>query len=366
MKVGFVVNPIGGMGGSVGLKGTDGADILREAVARSAQKVSPYRAEAAIRAIHDRGTEIEFLTCADEMGMSELRSVGVEGRIVHVPRNPSTRRDTIEAARTFLAERVELILFAGGDGTARDVLEVVDGAIPLVGIPSGVKMHSAVFAHTPEAAADSIASYAQSRATRQAEVMDVDEVSFREGVLRTRLFGYAKVPDDTAHMQSGKMTYHSGSAEDEAEELGQFIAGSLEGGVLYIIGPGSTTESIARHLGLPKTLLGVDLYLDGKVLAKDASEAIILESLELHGNARIVISPIGAQGFILGRGNQQISSRVIRKVGTDNITIISTPTKLRDTPILRVDTGNHALDDSLKGRKKVLTGYKRKKLVTVE
>ncbi|OGS55907.1 MAG: hypothetical protein A3K60_03320 [Euryarchaeota archaeon RBG_19FT_COMBO_56_21] len=366
MKVGFVVNPIAGMGGAVGLKGTDGADILREAVARSAQKVSPYRAEAALRTIKSRGLEMEFVTCGGEMGMAELQSTGFEGRVVHVPGDPSSRVDTLNAAKAFLAEKVDLILFAGGDGTARDLLEIVDRAIPMVGIPGGVKMHSAVFALTPEAAAESIESFVQSGTTRQAEVMDVDEESFREGVLRAKLFGYARVPDNTTYMQSSKMTYHSGSVEDESEELGQYVAESFEQGIMYIVGPGSTTESIARHLGLRKTLLGVDVYLDGKVLAEDASEKTILELLERRGDARIVVSPIGSQGFILGRGNQQISPRVIRKVGACNIVVVSTPTKLRDTPMLRVDTGDRALDDSLKGRKKVLTGYKRKKLVAVE
>lgn len=367
MKVGFVVNPIAGMGGSVGLKGTDGEDILREAVSRNARKVSPFRAESAVKTLRDTGIEIEFLTCAGEMGMSELRSAGEQGRVVYEPRDPSSRLDTLAAAKAFLVERVDIILFAGGDGTARDILEVVDGEVPIVGIPSGVKMHSAVFAHTPEAAADSVASYARSGGlTRQAEVMDVDEESFRKGVLRARLYGYAKVPDDSSHMQSSKMTYHSGSADDESEELGQFVAESVEKGVLYIIGPGSTTEAIARHMGLPKTLLGVDLFIDGKVLEEDATEDSILEHLEEHPDARIVVSPIGAQGFILGRGNQQISPQVIRKVGASNIVVISTPTKLRATPVLRVDTGDRDLDRDLKGRRKVLTGYKRKKLVTVE
>ncbi|OGS43786.1 MAG: hypothetical protein A3K76_04490 [Euryarchaeota archaeon RBG_13_57_23] len=354
------------MGGAVGLKGTDGADILREAVARGAQRVSPHRAEAALRAIKDRGLEIEFATCGGEMGMAELESAGLRGRVVHIPGSPSSRTDTVRAGKAFLAENVDLILFAGGDGTARDLLDAVGSAIPLVGIPSGVKMHSAVFALTPEAAADSVEAFGKSGTTREAEVMDVDEESFREGVLQAKLFGYARVPDDTTHMQSSKMTYHSGSADDESEELGQYVAESLEKGVVYIIGPGSTTESIAGHLGLRKTLLGVDVYLDGKTLAEDASEKTILELLAQHRDARIVVSPIGAQGFIFGRGNQQISPRVIRKVGVGNIMVVSTPTKLRNTPILRVDTGDLTLDEALGGRRKVLTGYKRKKLATIE
>jgi predicted polyphosphate/ATP-dependent NAD kinase len=266
----------------------------------------------------------------------------------------------------FVREKADIVLFAGGDGTARDLLGVVDATIPIVGIPTGVKMHSAVFANTPEAAADSIQVFAASRATREAEVMDVDEDGVRSGILRAKLFGYALVPDDPVHMQSSKMTYHSGSARDEAEELGQYVSESLEKGVMYILGPGSTTEAVARELELEKTLLGIDVYLDGRVLAKDASEAKILQLLSGHPDARIVVSPIGAQGFVLGRGNQQLSPEVVRRVGTHNITIIATPTKLRETPVLRVDTGDSALDDAIRGKNKVLTGYKRKKLVTIE
>ncbi len=354
------------MGGAVGLKGTDGEDILREAVARGAQKVSPLRAETALRAIAGRGTHLEFVTCSGDMGEDELESAGLEGRIVCKSENPSTRDDSIRAARAFMAEKVDLILFAGGDGTARDILEVIGREVPMVGIPTGVKMHSAVFAMTPEDAADSVEAFSRSGKTREAEVMDVDEESFREGVLRTRLFGYAEVPDDVEHIQSSKMTYHSGSAEEERDEIGQYVSECVEKGVMYIVGPGSTTESVAKHMGLRKTLLGVDVYMEGEVLAEDASESRILELLEEHKEARILVSPIGAQGFIFGRGNQQLSPRVIRKVGVQNVMVISAPTKLKNTPILRVDTGDPALDGQLRGRKKAITGHKRRRLVRIE
>ena len=366
MKVGFLVNPIAGMGGTVGLKGTDGSEILEEAIARGAQRTSPRRAVATLKLIGQRRLDLEFVTCGGDMGESELKEAGINGQIVHSPGEPSTRDDTVVAAKAFLAEGVDIVLFAGGDGTARDLLESVDGKVPLVGVPAGVKMHSAVFANTPEAAADSIQSFLASGTTKEAEVMDVDEDSFRQGILRAKLFGYARVPDDPAHMQSSKMTYQSGSAQDEADELGQYVAESMENGVMYIFGPGSTTAAVARHLGLEKTLLGVDALLDGCVLAKDAAEVTILELLREHPDARIVVSPIGAQGFVLGRGNQQLSPRVVRKVGAHNVMVISTPTKLKETQVLKVDTGDGALDDELRGKKRVLTGYKRKKLVTVE
>jgi len=366
VKLGLVVNPVAGMGGAVGLKGTDGEKILNEAIARGAVRTSHLRAEAALTAIRDRRLAIEFVTCDGEMGLTELEATGLHGRVVYYPANPSTRRDTLLAAKAFLAEGAELIVFAGGDGTARDLLEAVDGTVPLVGIPSGVKMHSAVFALTPETAADLIEVFMLSGTSREAEVMDVDEESYRRDVLQARLFGYARVPDDRTHLQATKMAYHTGTAEDESDELGQYVAELAEKGIVYILGPGSTTRSVAKHLGIRKTLLGVDAALDGKLLAEDASEKDLLEILKGHADARIVVSPIGAQGFIFGRGNQQISPSVIRQVGTVNITVISTPTKLKNTPVLRVDTGDKSLDADLKGRRKVITGYKRKRLVTVE
>jgi len=366
VKVGFVVNPIAGMGGAVGLKGTDGDKILREALARGAERVSSQRAEIALRAIKDRGLKVEFVTCSGDMGHKALESVGLKGEVVCRTATPSTSEDTVKAAKAFLTEKVDLILFAGGDGTARDLLGVVGQQIPLIGIPSGVKKHSAVFAMTPDDVAGSMMSFCRAGKTREAEVMDVDEDRFRGGVLQAKLFGYAAVPDDADHVQSSKMTYHSGSAQDEREELGQYVSESIEEGIMYIMGPGSTTESVAKSMGLKKTLLGVDIYKDCDILAEDVSESKILELLGLHRYARIIVSPIGAQGFILGRGNQQLSPRVLRKVGLQNLVVISTPTKLRSTPVLRVDTGDPELDESIRGRIKVLTGYKRKKLARVQ
>jgi predicted polyphosphate/ATP-dependent NAD kinase len=366
VKVGLIVNPISGMGGTVGLKGTDGKDVLLEAMARGAVKIAPGRTETTLRAIRRMGLGLEFVTCAGEMGLDELSAAGLVGRTVYSPTVPSSRADSIRAAKTFLGEKVDLILFSGGDGTARDLLEAVGGAVPLVGIPSGVKMHSAVFANTPEEAADLVQSFARSRTSRKAEVMDIDEEKFRQGTLQAKLFGYASVPDDIEHMQAGKTVYHSGSADVESEEIGQYVAESLEKGVLYILGPGSTTESIAGHLKLKKTLLGVDALLNGSFVKRDASEADLLDILERCADARIIVSPIGAQGFFFGRGNQQISARVIRKVGPANTLVVATPSKLKGTPVLRVDTGDAELDEGLRGRRRVVTGYRRRKLVSVK
>lgn len=347
------------------MKGTDGEQILKEAHARRAQKVSPARAREALAAIQRKRLSVDFLACSGEMGGDELTESGIKFETVFRPGPTTSSVDTIETVRSFVSRGVDLILFAGGDGTARDVIAVVGTGVPVVGIPSGVKMHSAVFALSPEEAADLLESFETSRATREVEVMDVDEESYRRGVLQARLYAIAKVPDDVTHLQSSKMVYHSGTGDDEAEELGHFVAESMERGTYYILGPGSTTAAITKHLGEDKTLLGVDVVLDGKIVLQDASEESLLAILVKGFRAVVIVTPVGSQGFIFGRGNQQISARVLKKVGSQNVWAIATPTKLAGTPTLRVDTGDNELDETLRGRMRVLTGYRRKKLVPV-
>lgn len=366
VKIAFIVNPVAGMGGSVGLKGTDGASILKEALARGAVPVAPDRAVKALLALKSKRLDLEFITCSGKMGFDELKRAGFDAEVVYKQHGTAGAEDTRLAALEFLRHKPDLIVFAGGDGTARDLLEATGPETPMVGIPAGVKMHSAVFATTPESLGDLVESFASTGKTRDAEVMDVDEESFREGVLQAKLHGYARVPDDALHMQSSKAVYHSGGADEEAAEIGQYIAEEMLAGVHYILGPGSTTAAITKHRGLPKTLLGVDVVKDSAVVLRDATERQLLELLRRGSPARVVVTPIGSQGFIFGRGNQQISADVLRLVGSDCVCVVATPTKLRHTPVLRVDTGDSGLDLAFRGAIKVVTGYKRRKLVRVE
>jgi predicted polyphosphate/ATP-dependent NAD kinase len=365
VKIGLVVNPIAGMGGAVGLKGTDGDDILSEARRRGAVATASARAREALAALSAKGLRVLVVTCAGDMGEEALRGLGMKHETVYIPNETTTANDTRRAVEELVANGVELVLFCGGDGTARDVVGVIDAKVPVVGIPAGVKMHSSVFAVTPTDSADLVESYINSGELRDAEVMDVDEDDFRQGMVRATLYGFARVPDDDSHLQPTKSSYHSGGADAEAEELGTFVADEMMPGVLYLLGPGSTTGAVARALKQDKTPLGVDAYLDRMAIALDISESGILELVKSHPNARIVVTPIGSQGFVFGRGNQQLSPAVIRLVGADNIVVVATPTKLKDTPLLRVDTGDAALDSALRRPVKVVTGYKRRKLVKV-
>lgn len=367
MRIGFLVNPIAGMGGRVGLKGTDGHEALQEAKRMGASRRSPERARAAIRALSLKGLEVDLLTGGGEMGERVASEEGFDPEVVHVPSDEAntTKEDTTKATESLLSSGVDLVVFSGGDGTARDIVAVADMKVPIVGIPAGVKMHSSVFAHTPEGAADLVESFAKGRRTMEAEVMDVDEDAFRRGEVSVKLYAMAVVPDDVRYVQSAKAVYSDAAAATEAVEIAVFMAETMEPGVLYIVGPGSTTAAVASELGERKTGLGVDAFLDGKLVGSDLNEDGLLEALRTHGSARIVVTPIGSQGFIFGRGNQQISPRVIRAVGAQNVVVIATPTKLRHTPVLRVDTGDAQVDETLRGHIRVVTGYRRKALLEV-
>ena len=260
-----------------------------------------------------------------------------------------------------LRRGVDLLLFAGGDGTARDIYSAVGADLPVLGIPAGVKIHSAVYATHPRSAGQLAALYLQGKVggLREVEVMDIDEEAFRQNVLSVRLFGYLKIPFRSNLVQSQKMP-STGEASALAA-IAEDIVTKMEEDVLYIIGPGTTTRAITEEMGLDKTLLGVDVVLNGKMIARDAGESRLLALLDEHGEgqARIVVTPIGGQGYLFGRGNQQISPRVIERVGRERIVAISTPDKLYalgSQPLL-VDTGNREVDEMLSGYLTLVTGY---------
>ena len=259
----------------------------------------------------------------------------------------------------------DLLLFAGGDGMARDVCAAIGGGegepVAALGIPAGVKMHSAVFALTPRRAGETALRFIRGElGVGEAEVMDIDEDAFRAGRVSAALYGYLRVPQDGQAVQAGK----SAAAVDErdaARGIGEQVVADMQEGVVYIIGPGTTTRAIADVLGIRKTLLGVDAALDGRLIAADANEGDLLR-LTRGKPAKIVVGVIGGQGYVFGRGNQQISARVIRRVirqaGAGGVIVAATRGKLLalgGKPLL-VDTGDSALDRELSGYVSVITG----------
>ncbi len=367
-KIGLIVNPIAGMGGKVGLKGTDGPEIVEKARERGAEPVAPDRAKKALEELNNQIEDLEIITCSDEMGGDECEDVGLGYTIVYETESGNTSpEDTKKATEKMLEKDVEIIIFAGGDGTARDVREIAEQEIPILGIPTGVKMHSAVFANTPEIGGKLVARYLKGNLPlREAEVMDVDEEAFRNNELQTDLKGYAETPYDPRWVQAAKSpTVTSGSEKADQESIAKYVVEQMEDDYIYILGPGTTTRAVAERLGLSdSTLLGVDLIENEQMIAKDVTEDRILETVE-EKPAKIIISPIGKQGFILGRGNQQLSPRVVREVGVDNVMIIATPNKLAETPHLKIDTGDSDLDDEFRGYERVIISYGMERPVQV-
>jgi predicted polyphosphate/ATP-dependent NAD kinase len=355
VKIGFLVNPIAGMGGRVGLKGTDG--VAEEALRRGAEPLAPQRARECAEAMLEGAANLEFLTCSGLMGADCLE--GLTSTVVYACGKKTAAEDTLQACAKFMESGAGLIMFSGGDGTARDVYSAVGAKIPVIGIPAGVKMHSAVFAVNPEAAGRLALEFAAGGlGLRDAEVVDVDEEAYRGNILKTVLYGYMKTPDKPELVQAMKEAYQSVDDDESKFSISVFAGEFMSDGSAYILGAGSTTKAIAERLGVEKTLLGVDVVKEGRLLLKDAGEKELLALLDTEPKVKIIVSPIGAQGFVFGRGTQQISPKVIRKVGVRNIIYVATPHKLNSVPHLLVDTGEGELDRELSGYRSVVMGYR--------
>ncbi|MGQ9595989.1 MAG: ATP-NAD kinase family protein [Thermoproteota archaeon] len=363
--VGFIVNPIAGMGGAVGLKGTDGRVILKKAMMLGAKPVAPARAATFLSELKPLKESIRLVVGAGKMGEDEARELGFSSTVIGKRREETSAEDTVEIARQILEKEADLLVFCGGDGTARDVLNVVGTKIPVLGVPTGVKMHSAVFAVGPVAAARIVMRFLEGELPlREAEVMDIDEEAFRSDRISARLYGYLLTPFEPRLVQGVKVS--SPLTEEEVRNqaaIATYIIENMMNDIVYILGPGTTTRAIGFLLDADKTLLGVDLFCNRKLIAKDVNEKRILEEIEGKG-AKIIVTPIGGQGFIFGRGNQQISPEVIRQVGWDNIIVVATENKLESLKNLRVDTGDPSLDNTLKERSfKVITDYKTERVM---
>jgi len=327
-KLGLIVNPIAGMGGKVGLKGTDGFAILKQAIRLGSQPEAPQRAIEALERLFPIKNTFELFTYPGEMGERIALQCGFTPKVIgKITKDRTTAEDTQQAAKAMVDLQVDLLLFAGGDGTARDIYNIVKDVVVVLGIPSGVKIQSAVYARNPARAGDLAALYLQDRvgSVKEVEVMDIDEKAFREGYVSAKLYGYLKIPYEKLFVQCCKM--------------------------------GSTVNE--QFAQIEYTLLGVDLIHKKNLIEQDLNEKEILEYIT-GKQAKIIVTPIGGQGYIFGRGNQQISAEVIHSVGKKNIIIIATNHKinsLNGRPLL-VDTGNQEINQLLIGYSRVTTGYR--------
>jgi predicted polyphosphate/ATP-dependent NAD kinase len=374
LRVGFLVNPIAGMGGKVGLKGTDG--VVKEALKLGARPVASKKAEETIRDFltnHPDTKDVEWFTCSEKMGEDILKNAGLKDfKIAYTSANKDTSSiDTKNACKKFLEKKVDIVLFCGGDGTARDVYEIVKNSIPILGIPSGVKMHSGVFGINTNAAAKMLFEFKNKRLTiGDAEIMDLDEERYRRGDWNIKLFGIAKGIVEPTYVQVGKSIFESVSDNEIKDEIAEHIIDEINENknYLYFFGSGGTINYIADKIGIQNTLLGIDAVYNKKVVSVDLNEKKILKLLEKYPKSKVILSPIGAQGFILGRGNLQLSPKVIRKIGLDNIIVVSTPAKLASTPVIRVDTGDKKLDKQFAKKEffMAVIGYRLSRVVKIQ
>jgi len=351
------------------LKGTDGIETIEEALRRGAIPIAPERTIETLKELQSHQNLIEIYTCSGEMGEEEAKAAGFAPIVILSTPQRTTAEHTRTAARTLAETKVDLLLFAGGDGTARDILDAIDSEVPVLGIPAGVKMHSSVFATNPSTAARTTTGYlAGELPVEKGEVMDVDEKEFKAGRLSAKLYGYMTVPFEPTLMQSVKTA--TLQTENEVEQqfaVAKYVKEETKKDELYVLGPGTTVKAIADELGTEKTLLGVDVVCNGHLVAKDVDEQKLLELIQ-NRPAKIVVTPIGGQAYIFGRGNQQISHKVIKQVGKENIVVVATRNKLQKLPLKRllVDTGDKDLDRQLRGYIRVITDYHEETVMKVE
>lgn len=369
-KIGLIVNPIAGIGGRVGLKGSDGEEILKKAKELHGKSESPARTVEALREILELRSIIELITYPNDMGEEEAKIVGFRPQVIgKIKKNLTTANDTKKAAEEMAELKVDLLLFAGGDGTARDIYEAIGSKLVVIGIPTGVKIHSAVYATSPRNAGNLAKYFLKTDISevkiREAEVMDIDEDAFRRDKLSAKLYGYLKVPHEVKFLQGGKISSNL-SEEGELDLIAREIVNLMETDQIYIMSTGTTIQSIMKKMGMENTLLGVDAICNFKLIEKDLNENQILSLI--HGKkAKIIVTVIGGQGYIFGRGNQQISWKVIEQVGRENIIVVASKNKiisLRNKTLL-VDTGNKKIDDQLSGYMQVVTGIGERLLVKV-
>jgi len=357
--LGLIINPLAGIGGSVALKGSDGADTAAKALALGA---IPRAGERSLQALTElAGLPIRLSCYAGAMGETIARQAGFEPEVIAAPSSqPSTGADTRAAAIALADRGVDLLLFAGGDGTARDIHAAVGERLPVLGVPAGVKIHSGVYAVTPAAAGKVVAMLVRGELVTlcEQEVRDIDEAAFRQGSVRARYYGELRVPEEGRYLQHTK----SGGREVEALVLDDIAAEVIETMAeecFYVMGSGTTVQAVMAQLGLPNTLLGVDLIRNRELVGSDLGAQ---QLLALIGDqpARIVLTVIGGQGHIIGRGNQQLSPELLRRVGRENLIVIATKAKLKalqGRPLI-IDSGDPALNHQFSGLMRVVTGYR--------
>ena len=392
MRIGIVVNPDAGLGGKLGFKGSDG----RAAEARAAgaeDRAGPRMLQCLTHlqtltasSLNRNQTSLTFVAWQGRMGstwvpeIQSAQTVGTEW-VGHTPDSTSAE-DTSNLVNALLEAKVDALLYAGGDGTTRDIVKALEHrgeaaqATPLIGVPGGVKMHSGCFATTPKAAAEVVLSFALGDLrTAITEVMDLDEIVYQEGVWKVRMYGEAWTPSSPRFMQGAKEQVERVSEDDSIEGLANHIGSLLqdEDDLMVVWGSGGTLRRMGEHLNQSLTLLGIDIQ-HGESLHTDLNETELIRIIGGHvdndGQQRpllLLLSPMGGQGFLIGRGNLQLSPSVLRLVGHTNLLGVATPSKLIGLEAVRIDTGDESLDDEFQAKRfiKILQGFRTTRLIRV-
>ena len=377
VRLGLLVNPDAGLGGRLGLKGSDGQAELARSM--GAEDRSGPRMRAMLEhfsSIHRVGFEdISWVTSEGRMGTDWLPEVEI-GSIstVHSSGAETSAVDTQDAVNALLESEIDLLVYAGGDGTTRDVVAALETAesseTPVIGVPTGVKMHSGCFAASPKAAAEALSSWLiGDLLLASTEVLDLDEDLYRQGKWVVRLYAEAMTPSSPRWMQGSKQRVEASGEEDTTEGLADHIREILISEERMLIwGSGGTLRKIAEMNGFEPTNLGIDATIGNEQVGTDLSESDLLELLSGHnGPTTLLLSPMGGQGFLIGRGNLQLSPEVLRLIGIDNILGVVTPAKLLSVRRLRIETGDPDLDADFAAMRymKVLQGYRTTRVLPV-
>ena len=366
IKIGLIVNPISGMGGSLGFKGTDG-DIILKAIQQGAKPVSPGRVKEFLAEITDPQRYI-FLTAPGKMGEEYLQGFPLAYEVIGNINTVTSATDTIRISQSMVDQGIDLLVFVGGDGTARNIYDAVGHLIPVIGIPAGVKIYSGVFAVQPRAAAELLSVfYENPNDLSDDEVLDIDEDAYRDNRLDAKLYGMLLVPRSKNLVQNSKEASSSSiPVQNNKEDIADWVIEQMDSDVLYLLGPGTTVDVIAEKMGVQKTLLGVDASYQGVTIGNDLNEREIVELLAKHPKVKIIITPIGGNGFIFGRGNKQFSPEIVRRVGKKNLIVVATDDKAWKLGKLRIDTGDQQTDELMRGYIEVVIGYKENRMMKVE
>ncbi len=378
VRLGLLVNPDAGLGGRLGLKGSDGqAELARSMGAedRSGPRLTTMLEH--FSELHRAGfDDIEWLTSEGRMGTDWLPKGAKIGSVntVHSSSGATSASDTAETVTALLEVGIDLLVYAGGDGTTRDIVTALESAeqprTPVIGVPTGVKMHSGCFAASPKAAAEVLSAWLNDDLLlANTEVLDLDEERYRKGEWVVQLYAEVMTPASPRWMQGSKQRIEATGEEDTTEGLADHIGELLVSDDRLIIwGSGGTLRTIAEINGFEPTNLGIDATRGTDQVGTDLDEAGLLELLSSHqGPVTLLLSPMGGQGFLIGRGNLQLSPEVLCAVGIDNVLGVVTPAKLLTVRRLRIETGDVNLDAEFAAKRymKVLQGYRTTRVLPV-